>query len=104
MSNKDSWELLVRKAERFNLQETYRIQRELEEQTQRAKRGADVKLWFLANGVDLQLISYVGHDGTVNINTNTYEADGRLNDQDLADLRKKLKKAPFKFTIQGVKQ
>lgn len=67
-----------------------------------AKQMSAVKQWFLANGLNPQLVSYFTA-GVVRIGLYSYDGAGRVTDAGLAAMQRKLKKATFQYEIQGVK-
>lgn len=72
------------------------------EDVARAEAKAAVALWCMDNNIDSELVGFT-YKGSTEFTDRTYGAGGgRLSDADIAALKRKLKKAPFKFSISGV--
>lgn len=107
IKSKDSVALERRNLERYRAVQKAEILREEDDSVIRAKMTSTVKQWCLENGVDSLLLNWIARGlssrGYVaEFRTFSYQLDGRLTDAEITDLRKKLKKAPFKYQIQGV--
>lgn len=91
-----------RKIERYDDKERYAINQKKADKIASAEQEALAGLWCLDNGIDSRLVGY-SYSGKIQFNATTYEEYGRLDDAGIALLKNKLKKAPFKYVIAGVK-
>lgn len=96
-----------KKITRYDQQALSAILQEERDYIARATVTSTAKQWCLKNGVDIELISYArqtsfGGHYEVEFRAHTYAPQGRLKDSEVADLQRRLKKAPFAYSIDGV--